>query len=282
MINQYLNQPYPLLESKWRLIFFISLFIALFMLVFQPFGLGNFQHQYKTFIITGYGLISFIVLTINLFVVLFFFKKWFNESSWTLKKQILWLIWTIFSIGVGNYLYSAVIFSFWSWLGFFVFQFYTLAVGIIPIVVLTILQQNYMLSQNLKSAHDINANLKHNDETDEKQTICLISDNQKDKLEIKLSDFLYIESTGNYIEVYFIIDNKLDTSILRSTLKRIELQLENYATILKCHRAFLVNINKIMQVKGNSQGLRLVLKNAETEIPVSRNYAKSLKEKLNI
>jgi DNA-binding LytR/AlgR family response regulator len=115
----------------------------------------------------------------------------------------------------------------------------------------------------------------------EKQIIFLIADNDKDKLEIELSNLLYIESTGNYIEVFYIKEDKLKNTLLRSTLKRTELQLEKYPSLAKCHRAFLVNISKIVQVKGNSQGLKLVLKNTETEIPVSRNFSKNLKDKIN-
>ena len=42
--------------------------------------------------------------------------------------------------------------------------------------------------------------------------------------------------------------------------------------IIQCHRAFIVNTNKIISAKGNSQGLRLSLENCNNEVPVSRNY----------
>ena len=85
----------------------------------------------------------------------------------------------------------------------------------------------------------------------------------------------------DYIEIYYHKDGVLKNTLLRSTLKRTELQLEKHSSVLKCHRAFLVNASKIAEVKGNSQGLRLALKHTDTEIPVSRNFSKSLKEKLN-
>ncbi|MFZ4399327.1 MAG: LytR/AlgR family response regulator transcription factor [Bacteroidales bacterium] len=280
MIKAYIHQPYPLTESKWKLPIFISLFVALFMIVFQPFGLVNLHHSYKVFLLAGYGGICLIILMINLLISSFFLKKWFNPASWTLIKQILWLSWTLLSIGTGNYLYSAVLFSFWSWHGFIVFQVYTLAVGIIPIVVLTIMRKNYSLSQNLKSANEFNAGIHHNKDELSKQKLCFVADNNKDKFEIELSDLLYIESCGNYIEIFYEVNNQLKNNILRSTLKRTELQLENNTAIVKCHRAFLVNIHKIIQVKGNSQGLKLVLKHTEIEIPVSRNFSKKLKNQM--
>ena len=159
MIKEYINQPYPRFGSNWRIIISISFFVALFMLIFQPFGLTEYQSPYKIYIIAGYGFVTFFILIFNLFFVTLFFKKWFDEKSWTLIKQILWLIWIIFTIGLCNYLYSSIFFSFWSLYGFFIFQVYTLAVGVIPIIVLTIFQQNLLLSRNLKSAKDFYSRL---------------------------------------------------------------------------------------------------------------------------
>ncbi len=111
--------------------------------------------------------------------------------------------------------------------------------------------------------------------------VALVAENEKDSLQLELSSLLYIESTGNYIDINYLKDGVLKNTLLRSTLKRSEQQLEKFNSVLKCHRAFLVNVSCIAEVKGNSQGLRLALKHTETEIPVSLNFSKSLKEKLN-
>lgn len=283
MIKEYLNQPYPQLANKWKQIIFISLFIAFFMLVFQPFGLTTYQASNKTFIIAGYGLITFLILSFNLYALPYFFKKWFILSKWTVLKQIIWLTLIIFTIGIGNYYYSSLFFQEFKGLkGLLIFQFFTLSIGIIPIVVITILNQNLRLSHNLKEASDFNIKIERkNNNSHKEQLVFLTADNEKDKLKIVLTELLYIESIGNYIQVYFLKEGKLKNSILRSSLTRIEIQLKTFPSIVKTHRAFLVNSMQIAKVKGNSQGLTLTLKVTEAEIPVSRNYAKLLKEKLN-
>ena len=281
MLKQFLNQPFPLSGSRWRLIIAISLFIGLFMLFFRPFGIASLQSKNIILICAGYGLVTFVVLVIDLFLVQFLCQKWFEKNRWTVGKQIIWLMFILFTIGIGNYLYSSAHFSSFSFLRFIIFQFYTLLVGIIPIVVLTIVQMNIRLTQNLKSAQEFNNGLIQKEEVTDNVRVSLIADNEKDKLELEPSDLLYIESSGNYIEVFYLRDGKLKNTILRSTLKRTELQVQSHPSIQKCHRAFLVNINKIVHVRGNSQGLKLVLKNTDNEIPVSRNFSKSLREKLN-
>ena len=279
MISKYLKQPYPIHFNKWKLIVSISLFIGIFILIFQPFGLSDVNGTYKSVFLLGYGVVTFIVLVVNLVIVQKLFRKWFE--SWTVLKQICWLTWLIFCIGLGNFIYTAILSNHWNWQIFILFQFFTLVVGLFPIVILTILNQNRLLAQNFKLANEFNQSLKDNPNENKHELITLLADNEKDSLEIELSDLLYIESNGNYIEVYFINENQLKNVLLRSTLKRTELQLEKHSSVLKCHRAFLVNASKIAEVKGNSQGHRLALKHTDTEIPVSRNFSKSLKEKLN-
>ena len=47
--------------------------------------------------------------------------------------------------------------------------------------------------------------------------------------------------------------------------------------IVRCHRAFLVNLHQVVKVDGNSQGYRLRLEGCTEEVPVSRGYAKCVK-----
>ena len=283
MFLKYINQPYPTFKRKWHLIIYISLFISLFMFVFQPFGLATIQFQNKILILFGYGAVTFVVLLFNMFVPPLVLNKTYTEKNWTLKKQLIWVTWILFTIGIGNFLYTAwLISSFYSFKVFIIFQFYTLTIGAIPIFIITILKNNQLLRENLKSATELNAEINTvKEETFEKNnTIALYSENDKEKLEIIIADILFIESVGNYVEISFVKDNTVQKSLMRSSLKRIETQLESFPEILKCHRAFLVNKHNIVNVNGNSQGLKLQLKSITTEIPVSRNFVKELKEKL--
>jgi len=284
MIRNYLQQPYPLFENRWRITISISLFIALFMLIFQPFGISNYTGEYKHLFESGYGVVTFIVLIIDLFVFPIFLDDWFKSQKWTVLKQMIWQIWILFSIGLGNFIYSAIFFRFISGFhAFLIYQFYTLVVGVIPILVITILHQNALLSDNLKIANELTGNLNSYTSLDVSDEIVKIAaDNNKDKIEMNLSDFIYVGSTGNYVQVFYMVKNELKSVLLRNTLKQIEEQVKDCPSIIKCHRAFLVNRDRILQVKGNSQGLRLILKDTSDEIPVSRNYSKSLREIVTI
>jgi hypothetical protein len=285
MVLEYLKQPYPLFGNRWKIIISISLFIAVFMLVFQPFGLLYYHSSAKYLIIAGYGGVTCIILSFNLFVITRILKISFREKTWTVAKQILWLIWIVFTIGLGNYLYSFCLhFIYGGFHGMIIFQLYTLLIGFIPVIGLTVWQQNKLLARNLKLASELNGHLgelnKHNDDFKEK-FICFTADNEKDRIKLLLTDLLYIESQGNYIQVYQLKDNKVANTLIRSSLKRAESVIDEFPVIIKCHRAFLVNTMNISQIKGNSQGYRLLFKNSDLEVPVARNFAKSLKDFIN-
>ena len=68
--------------------------------------------------------------------------------------------------------------------------------------------------------------------------------------------------------------------LLRITLKEAEEAATACPSIIRCHRAFLVNLDKVVKVDGNQQGYRLHLEGCKNAIPVSRTYAKKLKERL--
>ena len=280
MLKRYLNQPYPRVHNSWIILLCTSVFIGLFMLVFQPFGFSEYKGN-KVIIGSGFGLVTLVTMILDTVASRIFFKDWFEKTDWTVLKQIIWQVCVLFTIGLGNSFYASWLNGSWSFNTFRAFQCYTVAIGIIPIVVTTVIHQNRLLTENLKSAQDFNTQLHQKDETTGSEIVSLLADNEKDRLDIELSQLLYIEASGNYIEIYYTKDKTLKSMLLRSTLKRTESQLEPHPSVLKCHRAFLINVDKIIHVKGNSQGLRLVLKHTDTEIPVSRNFSKSLKDKLN-
>ena len=66
--------------------------------------------------------------------------------------------------------------------------------------------------------------------------------------------------------------------LLRMTMKQAEEVTGGSPLVAKCHRAFLVNLRKVVKVSGNSQGYRLLLEGYPEEIPVSRAYSKQVKE----
>ena len=122
--------------------------------------------------------------------------------------------------------------------------------------------------------------VKVHEQKDAEETLVLIAENEKDRLELKSEELLYIESADNYSTIVFTKNNKITIHLLRGSLKRIESQI-TFPFILRCHRSYIVNLKQINHIKGNAQGYRIEFKaELRDTIPVSRNYSKALFERL--
>jgi DNA-binding LytR/AlgR family response regulator len=69
--------------------------------------------------------------------------------------------------------------------------------------------------------------------------------------------------------------------MFRSTLKKMEGQLQAYPFFYRCHRAYIVNMNKVVHISGNAQGFKLHLAGLDDTIPVSRSLNEEIGEKLS-
>ena len=282
MIRKYLSQKYPYEENKWKLIIPISLFIALFMLIFQPFGLNELEMENKWLVLVGYGAVTFIILFINLAMPRLIFPGSFNDEKWNVWKEILSIMLILFTVGLGNLLYSYWMMGFHLTLkNGLIFQIYTLAVGIIPVSVLIILKQNYLNRKNRESAGAISTSLAYRKKDSlNTQILRITSDNEKDGIELMVKNLLFIKSEGNYITIGYLLDGKARKTLLRNTLKYASRLFSPYPFIYQCHRSWLVNMDRISRVTGNSQGLRIELEGLEDDIPVARKQINDFKVKV--
>ena len=321
-----LKQPYPICNEFGcflKCAFVVCPFVYAFLLVFQPFGLNYLEPALKHPVFLGYATVCYVMLGLNILILPWLFKNVFDEARWTVLGQILWEIWMVFTIGASNYFFTHRIVDYLSELdyatmSFLWFQKITLAIAIIPIIVLTLLTQIYLLKKNLNDAEEINAQIRATargeekihkqmeasseasekidvqidrakkeavkepaEELAHKKKIVLKSANERETLEVDPADILLIESVGNYIEITYSGEkDRAETTLLRSTLRRIERPLKPFPFLFKCHRGFIVNINRIKRANGNAQGYKLHFEGIDKEIPVSRGYLKKFRENI--
>ena len=104
--------------------------------------------------------------------------------------------------------------------------------------------------------------------------------NTNEHVSLEISDLLYIEAVGNYVRVIQQRDGEVHTHMLRATMKQMEDALEAYPMIVRCHRAFMVNLGQVEQISSNSRAMQLVIRHSHDAIPVSRSNVNKLKELL--
>ncbi|MCR5819300.1 MAG: LytTR family transcriptional regulator DNA-binding domain-containing protein, partial [Prevotella sp.] len=82
------------------------------------------------------------------------------------------------------------------------------------------------------------------------------------------------------VKVCKLQGNEAHTNMLRATMKQMEDALEAYPMIVRCHRAFMVNLAQVEQISSNSHAMQLVMRHCHDTIPVSRSNVNKLKELL--
>ena len=88
------------------------------------------------------------------------------------------------------------------------------------------------------------------------------------------------EQSRPTVKVCQLQDNDVHTHMLRATMKQMEDALEAYPMIVRCHRAFMVNLAQVEQISSNSRAMQLVIRHSHDAIPVSRSNVSKLKELL--
>jgi hypothetical protein len=289
-----LNKPYPRnndLKFRIKIVLLSGVFVSVILYFIFSFG-GNSDSSHE--LITNvllFGLVTIAASGIINLLLPAVFANFFKEESWTVGKNFLTLLLMLFTITAGNMLLANYIYgSSVSWKAFYTFLYYTVGVGFFVYAIISMIYYKFLVSRNESDAMVMNAEINSpwvkplvvnpvEQSAGENGSINITSENGKEEVTLLLNELLYIESADNYSKIIFKRNNKLSTSIIRSSLKRIEEQA-NHCEMFRCHRAFIVNLKKVISVSGNSQGYRLHMDDTEETVPVSRSYGKELMEKL--
>lgn len=95
---------------------------------------------------------------------------------------------------------------------------------------------------------------------------------------VRIADLLYIEAVGNYVKIYHLHEGAVQSSMLRATSKQMEDDLRAYPMIVRCHRAFLVNLQQVEEIVSRSGAMQLLIKHSHDFLPVSRSNMTQVKE----
>ncbi len=275
----WLESPYPSIESvrlKLAISFGIGLVCAIFLLVFQPFGLNQVADRPGYFF--GFGFMAVLALLSAYFVLPRLWPKYFDPEHWRIKHELLFFSAVILQISVLIYTYNATVGkSFSPQYSYPAFFLMTIAVGVLPIVIMTYITEKVARGRNVVSAEKLNTADRSVDQIDDATVLLTIRSEDKtpDILEIELSSFLFAQAQNNYVQLYWLEDGGVESKLLRLKLKGLMSQIGHERTMLRVHKSYVVYKPCIIEVTGNARSLQLTLKGSDILIPVSRSFDKS-------
>lgn len=101
------------------------------------------------------------------------------------------------------------------------------------------------------------------------------------RLSINTDALYYLESEDNYIKVYYKHQERILSYMLRSRTRSVEESLKD-TSMVRCHRSYIVNINKIQFMEEDKRMHYITLNDKSiARIPVSKSYYDKVVASLN-
>lgn len=281
-----LNQPYQFnnnFKHNVRTILLVSMGFILIVLYIQPLGINFLKSEHDGYFVLGAGLLTAATLFLNTLILPGMFPKLFDPGKWTIRKEIVWNIWMFSNL--------FALFTFMAWLAKTTSYtdlpfFRTGALSLLPLVLFNLISYNLSLKMKVVNMIDsgkswLKEEINSFQGIPDQESVHLVAENKKQAFAEEVERVILIHSSGNYVEIYWI-DRKLAVRkrLFRQSFTNVEKALESSDVMLKCHRCWMVNINKVTKMKRSSNAYHLEMDRIEFTIPVSRNWVAMFKEKL--
>lgn len=264
-----LNKPYPYtgnFKASVKTFVLISGFIFFFVFLFRSDQLTqNASYSHRLLVSFYFGLITFLGASFNTLILRFFISTK-EELKWKVWNEILLYGIHFFTISISVFFLTSIVthtpleFSVWS---FIKSVSSTIIIGLIPVTIHVLNEQKTKFKKYYELASKLNPEIVQRKIAQTENTLTLNSKSYP------VSDILFAESNKNYVELTTSDDK---TVSIRITIKELENKLTSYPQFIRCHRAFIVNTDKINNVEGNAQGLKLFLDDFSSYVPVSRSF----------
>jgi hypothetical protein len=268
------SRQYRVFESQYNrkaIAFGVSCFVWFMLFSFGLFDLDYFPVPRRFFITGIYSLGCFLTLVVNFFVVQDRVMK-----NYTIGSTLIWTFWIVFCIADANFIVTTVLFRFESFsLSVFIKdQLFTLVLGFVITPLFILIHYNFILKQQISQLFKVVPNNQEKEARDE--IILFQSEYKNDSLSVRMDCLLFIKSADNYIDVYYMNNNHVVHKLIRNTLASVE-EKALHPELLRCHRSYIVNKQKIKTVEGNSSGYNIILNQYSQKIPLSKKYKNAIR-----
>lgn len=254
------------------MILFTALFALLFINLFQPFGSRDWYPGISD--IKYFAFSSLIILTGMLVVVI----SRVILTAYAKRHEVLY--WQYASMILCEIVAMAIFYTLFSQFfpkdgldrdvseSFRQSMFNTALVLLLPYTI-------SWLYFSWKEKSTLLMNMEQEKATDlHSKTLIAFHDEKGDlKISIMLENLLYIESADNYTTLYYTNKSGQTHYMLRNSLKWMEENLIKDTPLVRCHRSYIVNMNKVKILKKIKGGIVLELDEEHTpDIQVSKTY----------
>ena len=252
-------------------------FMVVALAVFKPFGLDAWQWQAYVHLV-ALGVIGFSICMITDIILKYVIKmpRSFKKGAEYIIRRNLWFQFIntpLVALGICLYRHFVLsdriegnqlsLVNFLETLA--IIAFCSFAIGLYW----RFKYRSKYLAMELEETRLLNEELKKMQE--ERVEELTLTGTTNESVTLQISHLLFMEAVGNYVKVSHLRDDQVHTDMLRATMKQMEETLQGYPMIVRCHRAFLVNLGQVEEIVSHSGSTQLLIKHCHESLPVSRS-----------
>lgn len=243
-----MNKLNPSIKHHLLIGIFISIWLFIFAFFIRPFDDGTINFKMWLLISFGFSLLAFLCYGLIALIQKSIYHK---ISKWNVGFEIISLIFFHILFLVSTYIYykSPILNG-----GYNFFQFLRIIILKSALISTPIIVLARIYSVKLVPTQEEN--------------IIIKGENKLDILKIRRSELVCVSNSQNYVEIFFIDGGKIKTKLIRSTLKKVQNDLD---FLIQVHRSHLINPTHFKAWK-NQDTISLT----QIELPVSKNYKELL------
>ncbi|MDR3653859.1 MAG: LytTR family DNA-binding domain-containing protein [Paludibacter sp.] len=264
-----------------RLILFTAAFALLFINIFKPFGSRDWYKisDLKFFIFASLiVLVGMLVVVISRIIMLAYVRK----NSINYWQYALWVLAEILSMSMFYAVFTKFIPKENAMRDFVeIFDDSTIHASLILLLPYSIMWLYFSWRDKTHMLEKLSKD-EQRAEVPKKSLIAFPDEKGELKISIMLENLLYVDSADNYATIHYLNKSKLSHFLIRNSLKWMEENLTNESPLVRCHRSYIVNLDKVKVLRKTKDGIFLELDAINTpDIPVSKTYYERVMNKFS-
>ncbi len=278
MINPESRIPEYLTDKKntVRIILFTALFALVFINTFEPFGVETLYdlNEIQLLLYSSSVVLAGVLIVVISRVLMIRYSRTQRLKLWQ------YLAWVLAEVSVMG-------------LFFFIIEKFVLHdprdiynllkrtirnTALIILLPYTLLWLYFAWIDKSRQLERISKNIGVKGNTEPKSMIAFRDEKDVLRLSVRLDKLAYLEANENYVNVFYLDNDKPVSYMLRNTLKNMDefLRGKDFA---RCHRKYLVNFKRVKTIKREKGGLIIELDiPGGKDLPVSSTYVAGVME----
>ncbi|MFK7833138.1 MAG: LytTR family DNA-binding domain-containing protein [Winogradskyella sp.] len=253
----------PLLKHHILISLLVAVWVFVFLYFTEPLDVSELPEKEKLMFLPGYGLVVGFCYMLFLPFQYYLYKHY--KQQWTLLSELFFIItFSIVTIVIARNYYLHVVVANEPnpyTLGYMLQTIFMPALAtILPIILVARFAFGKYYEKRLDD-----------------QKIEIKGEGNYEGLRLQLNEVISIQSSDNYIEVFYISGHSLKKTLIRNKLSVID---EEFSELLRAHRSYIINPYHFQQWKTENSKFYMVL-NYNVEVPISKTYQKEIKAAIN-